>query len=471
MAKELSIFIDIWSICSGCALDMLSRPPYYGHAFPTARTLRLYFNPPRSPSQQQEAATYDSQVIHANISGFVLRVRQMAPVLNEISVSVNLYSFEPSRDNDWRLDHLVTQLYKVVNRIAYESPSMTTRMTLLPDQIHNLTHINYYAIMDGDSGQILQLARQNASTLQSLVITLQGITDISGLIMDADGSYVSYPYLHVLKAKQWMNPTISRRPVYVGAVPFPVLRHLGIGYDYPLNDDTMFRGNAATLEYLEMLVSHATATMLGEYSVFTPGSHPRLRCVKIAQMSDLIPGHFLTSVEYLQFVLSIAPHAPLREIGSRSASTELGPALSLLGDYACIQVLALPSSQLSLWDIISLIQSLPLLSDLLTLPPCLEPIPMGISRDHLPSHMLASYASIGGRFRCWQLGSHPNIASLETVECILLLALICPTFGQAAPPISSREKFTAALEDTIALDKYKLHSSRLRRLMVKGWLK
>ncbi|KAJ2747580.1 hypothetical protein GGI20_000405 [Coemansia sp. BCRC 34301] len=464
LASELVFFIDIGSICSGRALDMLSRPPYNGCAFPMAHTLKLFLNPPPPSVQQQREET-----VRANISEFVQRVKQMAPMLSKVGVSVNIYSFESSQANDWRVDSLVTCLFQV-SRITYESPSMAMRITLLPGQIYNLTHINYYAIIDGSNEQILQLVRQNASTLQSLDVTLQGVADISGLIADANGTYVTYPCLHTLKAKQWMNPAISQRLSYVDAVPFPVLRHLSLGYDYPLDDDTMFRGNAATLEYLAMLVSSATASMLDKYNVFTPDSHPKLQCVKLAQMSDLIPGYFPTTVEYMQFVLGIAPLASVRELGCRSTAAELQPGLLQLGGYASIQVLALPSSQLSLWDTISLIQTLPLLSDLLTMPPCLEPIPTGISQDQLLLYVLAGYAPINCRFRCWQLGSNSSIANLETVECVLLLALACPTFGQVTPPTNCREKFMAALEDVIALDKYKSHASRLQHLVTKGWL-
>ncbi|KAJ2859608.1 hypothetical protein GGH94_006006 [Coemansia aciculifera] len=470
LASELTIFTDIWSICSGRALNILSCAPYNGCAFPMVHKLKFYFNPP-PPLKLQGDHTPDPQEIQANVSAFVQRIKVLAPMLSEIGVSVNLYSFDSSRTNDWWFDNLATELFQLANRIEYESPSMATRMTLLPDQVRNLTHIHYSAIVNGHNEQILQLARQNSSTLQSLIITLQGIADVSSLIQSTDGSYISYPCLYKLKAKQWMNPGISQRPVFVGALPFPALRYLGIGYDYPFGDDTIFRGNADTLEYLETMLSHATAAMLYKHNVFTPSSHPKLKCVKLTQMSDLVPNQFTSAAECMQFMLSIAPGASVREISSRSTGPELQSALSLLGDYTSIQVLTLPGSRLSLWDVIDLIRSLPLLSDLLTLPPCLEPLPAGIDAENILSCMLTRYIPMSNRFRCWQLGPHSSIASLETVECVLLLALICPSFGQATPPIGDRIKFMAAMADMVVMDKFQPHYPRLQRLLLNNWLK
>ncbi|KAJ2493510.1 hypothetical protein IWW37_000599 [Coemansia sp. RSA 2050] len=470
LARELCIFIDMWSICSGRALDILSREPYSGCAFPMVYQLKLYFNPP-PPLQQRGEHLLDSENAQANAAAFVRRIQLMMPVLSEIGVSINLYSFDPSRLNDLWFDGLVTQLYQIVGHIAYESPSMATRMTLLPDLVHNLTHINYYAIMDGSNEQILQVVRQNSLTLQSLIITLQGIADLSGLIQNVDGSYVSYPYLHTLKAKEWMNPGITHRLVFPGALPFPALRHLGIGYDYPFDDNSIFRGNAPTLEHLEMKLSCATAAMIYRYGVFTPSSHPKLQCVKISLMLDLFANQFTSIAECMRFILSIAPRASVREINSRSTSPEFQPALLLLGDYTCIQVLSLPGLRPSLWDTIVLLKSLPLLSDLLTLSPCLEPLPADASVDNLLSYTLARHTRIGNRFRCWHFGLHSSIASLETVECVLLLALICPSFRQASPPTNDRARFMATMADMVATDRFQPHYPRLQQLLHKTWLK
>ncbi|KAJ2029298.1 hypothetical protein IWW57_001777 [Coemansia sp. S610] len=472
LARELFIFTDVWSICSGRALDILSLAPYNGCVFPMVCQLKLYFNPPPPPPLQLRGDhSLDSDYVQTNIIAFVQRIRLMMPVLREIGVSINHYSFDPSRSNDWWFDSLVTRLYQIVGRIAYEYPSMATRMTLLPDLVHNLAHIDYYAIMDGGNEQILDLARQNSPTLQSLVITLRGISDLSGLIQSVDGSYVSYPCLHTLKAKQWMNPGISHRLVFPGALPFPALRCLSIGYDYPFDDDSIFRGCAPTLEYLEMKLSSATAAMLCKYGVFTPSSHPRLQCVKIAQMSDLFANQTSSAAECMRFILSIAPGASVREIYSRSASPEFQPALLLLGDHACIQVLSLSGLRVSLWDAVVLLKSLPLLSDLLTLPPCLEPLPVDASADNLPLYTLNRYSPISSRFRCWQLGPHSSIAGLETVNCVLLLALICPSFRQASPPISDRARFVAAMADLAATDRFQPHYPQLQRLLRDTWLR
>ncbi|KAJ2874227.1 hypothetical protein H4R27_006515, partial [Coemansia aciculifera] len=82
--------------------------------------------------------------------------------------------------------------------------------------------------------------------------------------------------------------------------------------------------------------------------------------------------------EYMQFFLSIAPGASVREISELVKYNEdLSPALSMFKDHGCIQVLSLPDTPLSLWEVIGLVKSLPLLSDLTTRPPNLGELPQG----------------------------------------------------------------------------------------------
>ncbi|KAJ2871686.1 hypothetical protein GGH93_004621 [Coemansia aciculifera] len=177
----------------------------------------------------------------------------------------------------------------------------------------------------------------------------------------------------------------------------------------------------------------------------------------------LVPDTFATYTEGVQYALSIGPGAAVRKIGVPS-SDELLPALSLPGDHCSIQVLMITRTQLDIGQAISLIKSLPLLSNLHAPLPRIGTMPDGVTRAELPAYMVSTYAPLGERFRCW----HPE-RYRDSVECILLLALVCPNFDYVAMNREQRKLFMDDLEWYIDLNSFKPYASRLRRLLFNGW--
>ncbi|KAJ2442976.1 hypothetical protein GGF42_006785 [Coemansia sp. RSA 2424] len=142
----------------------------------------------------------------------------------------------------------------------------------------------------------------------------------------------------------------------------------------------------------------------------------------------------------------------------------------MFGDHPRIQVLSMPGTLLSLWDIISLIKSLPLLSDLSTLPVVLGEMPQGITMADLPAYVRVTYPSVGKRFRCWHREYYsglPDYAKLAT--CMLLLALVCPNFDYAAVHEKHRKQFMEEMRAQIAEPGFSQDAPRLRRLLFDGW--
>ncbi|KAJ2076099.1 hypothetical protein GGH13_000141 [Coemansia sp. S155-1] len=317
----------------------------------------------------------------------------------------------------------------------------------------------------------MQLVRLNASTLMSLALYVNVMADITSLIQNADGSYVEYYYLHTLRLHEWQNSDeMTQRPVFPGAVPFPNLRRLEIRHANPFGDDTPFRGNAATLESLSLSPSTSTDRILREYKIFTPGSHPKLHYVSIEGMPYSRPNIFKTEIEYLRFVLSIGPNAPVRTILDSLKGSTPQSILPMFGAYTCIQVLNLENFHLELWDTIALIKALPLLSDLRATFSVLGPRPDGVSEPELPAYVIANYYPMGKRFRCWciEFETFELHVFREAVHCVLLLALVCPNFDYAAVPRGEREVVMAYMNEMIATDAFRPHASQLRRLLFGG---
>ncbi|KAJ2644380.1 hypothetical protein GGF44_000659 [Coemansia sp. RSA 1694] len=463
LAKELIIELDERGIYSGNILPILSHMPNVDRTFPQVRIITLL----TIMDDEPVSALSDAE---DNICTFMQRIKQLAPIARDIRVWPQDFDRDPATASA-HFGSLVTYLFQLGDRVEYLHYCETyLAMALLPDRISNLVRIKYSC--RSNAMHIAQLVRQNAPTLQYVDIDSEQDIDISGLIQAADSSsYVVYPRLAVLKL--W-GPSFNReqqRPVFTGTIPFPCLRSLSVGRDYPFGDDTLFRGNAATLKYLEMWVDSSAATMLCRYNVFTPASHPKLQCVKIGDSDGVPPDSFATIAEAMRFYLSIAPNASVREIKGAltAAETVLAFAPTLDSRPVCIQVLSLPFVSLTLWDVVSLIKSLPLLSDLHSRYPSIGQLPAGVALSDLPAYMHSTYGSVGLRFRCWHL-ERARVRSFADISmCTLLLALICPNFDYAVTEPEEREPFMKQMEEEIASDRFKQYAPRLRRLLFHGW--
>ncbi|KAJ2642722.1 hypothetical protein GGF44_001511 [Coemansia sp. RSA 1694] len=460
LTKELVIELDPQTIFDGKAYKLLSRLPQAWFIFPASRLVALRFI---SYEFQDIEGTGLSEA-ESNISAFVRELRQLVPNASDIKIQAYGYLASISPNTLRFFGSLATQLCQGYSCMTFMEGAMGSAVKFQASGFRDLGHID--CVIHNDGARYLLFARHNAPTLKSLTFRLSPLVDISSLIQDANGRYVEYPCLHTLELRLQTTAPSKQPRVFAGAVPFPKLRRLCIDTHYPFGDDTPFRGNAATLEHLSIILCRDSANMLKQCSVFTPVSHPRLSFVKLGQVSELVPDAFETPAAYTQFMLSIAPRAPVREISClETRVSALTSALSLHTDFAHIQILSLPSTYMLIWHAMALIKSLPLLTDLHSRAPNLGPLPAGVTQDELPAHTIAKYSLMGHRFRCWSFTSFSLDDSSDTVRCTLLLALVCPNFDYAATYHMNRRPFMLQMGKTIYSEQFKEHATRLQRLL------
>ncbi|KAJ2066849.1 hypothetical protein GGI08_001671 [Coemansia sp. S2] len=459
-AKELTIFIDLLTVYSGKALVALSREPFSGCSFPLVRTLEInLFNGPGDTD-----ATAVPLDVEANISAFVRRIQQMAPKLNMVKLTGGFRLREQISTDILLFDNLTTQLLQLASQIEITDNLFKAPHSVQVDAIRNLTYVHTDSFIDIE--QTTRLIRLSAATMQHLVFVAGLEDDFSGVIQDVDGGFVTYPCLHTLVVRPGMYWIKPRRYTFTDAVPFPSLRRLDCRGDYPFGDDlVLFRGNATTLEVLRLTLTRELAAALLRHNVFTHTSHPKLLAVMLKPPLGMVQANHVDDSEIIQLMLDIAPDAAVREISNWYLDQAPPPVLSLLNRHTSIQILALPALRLSLWDAMTLIQSLPLLSDLHAQAPTLDPLPAGATKRTLVKYVCSNYSPMGKRFRCWHFGC-VNVKYLkDTVKPFLLLALACPNFDYAAIVYYDRETFAKLLEKTIDTIAFKKHAPRLRRLL------
>ncbi|KAJ2250414.1 hypothetical protein GGI13_004026 [Coemansia sp. RSA 455] len=124
---------------------------------------------------------------------------------------------------------------------------------------------------------------------------------------------------------------------------------------------------------------------------------------------------------------------------------------------------------LTIWQAITLVKSLPLLSDLTTKAPVLGELPQGLSIAELPEYVCSNYAPMGKRFRCWHVYDWPEPNYKEIATCVLLLALACPNFDYAALYEDHRKPFMEELRKRIDEPEFSQDAPHLRCLIFNGW--
>ncbi|KAJ2863695.1 hypothetical protein GGH94_003422 [Coemansia aciculifera] len=425
LVRELNIKLDIDSIVTGDTLRQLSRASYNEGIFPLIRTIHFEIFMLEPPEDEYVGYPDDTRA-HANVVDFVQHIRRMTPATNKIWTLIKYGQGGLTRHLKNHSGDLMTQLYQIGSQVQHSSSEPSVFNMDQVASVRNLVHLDYYT--EKNCEHLAQLVRQNAPSLQYLRIVICEPLDIAEFIRDESGAYVEYPCLHTME-HQVMADLPDLLPAFEGAAPFPSLRRLIFRTEYSYGDDTPFRGNAATLESLRLVMEESTLDALSDCKIFTRTSHPKLQRVETKFMIDDMQGRSDIARALVQFVLGIAPHASITPV--------------------------------QLWDVVSLIGSLPLLSDLHTQLPTLGDMPTGTSSATLPAYVRSKYAPMGKRFRCWRLDCELLCVTEESAQCVLLLALICPNFGCAALLDSERGKFMDMLEATTYSDEFIQYGPRL----------
>ncbi|KAJ2433253.1 hypothetical protein GGF42_009429, partial [Coemansia sp. RSA 2424] len=249
-------------------------------------------------------------MVQANIESFAQQIKMMAPLVRKVKVLCGMVGDDEEGIESKFVEKLMAQLFRLAPRIAHSLHRMlSSPVELRMDGICGLTHVD---IETDDIRPALQLARQSAMTLQYLRIKAHDHGNISGLIKDTGGNYIEYRQLRVLKLDHYTEVDNENKPVAPGAVLFPHLRLLHMANAFPFGDDVLFRGNAATLEFLKMKLAREDVMMLQKHRVFTPHSHPKLQSVDVWFEEDKVVGIFSTHAARLQFLFDIVPGAAVR---------------------------------------------------------------------------------------------------------------------------------------------------------------
>ncbi|KAJ2324244.1 hypothetical protein GGI00_005387, partial [Coemansia sp. RSA 2681] len=172
LVRRLTLTLDMQSIFSGKALRLLSCESFDNDLFPKTRVVHFDLFLYEADIDQQVGAAFRLAYAEANICAFVQRIKQLAPMVNEIIVKPQFEPFVPEENTAHLFSNLISQLFQLASRAGYEAIGPYIPTTLQLETLPNLARITYDDEFYGRDvdGQFVRMVRQSAQTLQYLVI-------------------------------------------------------------------------------------------------------------------------------------------------------------------------------------------------------------------------------------------------------------------------------------------------------------
>ncbi|KAJ2262110.1 hypothetical protein GGI01_001777, partial [Coemansia sp. RSA 376] len=245
LVRTVTLRLNFEGIADGDVPQLLTSPecPINGFSYATNLNVEIF-------SSGVIIEDHDEKQVLGYVNDTVSTIRRVLPMARNISVADNMLYPIIGNKLSAALGYLIQQLLcgSTKSSICYSSYVDDTAKY---SGLTSLTHIDYEVI--GYSKKHMQIIHQNALSLQELSIDYKGLGQIFKLVADNSGTLITYPRLRCLKLSSVDGLAPSSYPVFEDHMPFPRLIHVDLMVDYPFGDDTLFRGNANSLESLRMV--------------------------------------------------------------------------------------------------------------------------------------------------------------------------------------------------------------------------
>ncbi|KAJ1898332.1 hypothetical protein LPJ66_002823 [Kickxella alabastrina] len=452
-ANAVWIHVDFWSVFNGRALRMLSQAQP-ALMFPSARQVRVYFI---SMDSDHDIGSFNDA--EQRVVQFIQYFRQMVPAATDITLVNNAIVDAPTTLIMRLVNRLAIGLYRNATRVSLTTFGQAPPMPLDADQLSRLTHINYES--DKNYEQFVRIIRHNADTLVSLSINSRQHIDVRSLVTDNASNSVVYHGLLKLTIKLRSYQFDTVKPNVRDVDPFPSLQQLSVTPVYAFGDDTLFRGNHSSLEFLNIMMDTKTIGMIKDRGVFADSKYTKLQHIKLSGLQHFesatsalveFPQHMLPALRSLELVFRYTLY---QNMFSDIANT---------AGFERLQMLSLGNVGLPFSGIISLVKSMTLLCDIHCEMSSMDINPQGITNAKLPPHMHATYFPLSHKFRFWNMVTCQKTSPKNAAAAALLMAVMCPDFSCAAVAVYEKESYTAELRKAMRVAGFRKFASQCKKL-------
>ncbi|KAJ2113146.1 hypothetical protein IW146_004085 [Coemansia sp. RSA 922] len=463
LVRTVTLRLNFEGIADGDVPQLLTSPecPINGFSYATNLNVEIF-------SSGVIIEDHDEKQVLGYVNDTVSTIRRVLPMARNISVADNMLYPIIGNKLSAALGYLIQQLLcgSTKSSICYSSYVDDTAKY---SGLTSLTHIDYEVI--GYSKKHMQIIHQNALSLQELSIDYKGLGQIFKLVADNSGTLITYPRLRCLKLSSVDGLAPSSYPVFEDHMPFPRLIHVDLMVDYPFGDDTLFRGNANSLESLRMVADGRVERLLKKYDVFSGNKYKWLKSVRFENpFKSYVTGINMSSKAFME-ILSQFPSLEKFEASGLSEMPTLLTQLPFLPNLRLIRVLDLGTVPLSLSNLITLLQTMTRLCVL----SCSGSLSIGggpnaelgpdldaLREEHYPFARQLKVLSL------WKYGGgdFTDLGINNLTYFLASFAVICPSFYPTPMDPKLAVRFNKSLRLLIDDNMFAKYSKDLRRLLI-----
>ncbi|KAJ2354269.1 hypothetical protein GGH92_000139 [Coemansia sp. RSA 2673] len=400
-----------------------------------------------------------------NTLEFAKLLKSMAPAATTIEIAcqefgrqeVNPIDNFGSNSEDDILKALANVLYASTKRAnLYMYKAGVEKLSTI-DDIPPLSSINFGYSFSQPAHKVL--VRKSASTLQYLDID---ISNANMILYGTDGEAVVYPNLQHLQLRWCAKHDTDPMVVTAETVLFPVLRTLQLGSHYPFNNDVLFRGNAATLEYLQITLDRGDVSMFNRCKTFE-NKHKVLRHVIINE--DFGDTLFVSQADEIKLLKNLMSVAQNLKTWSQTFWKLPIVAMQRGQTFDTIRVLNMHLDNPSFFNILSLVKALPALVNLNSSINGLGPELENIAIEELPDHIASTYCNTGKNLQAWEINNFVNREFSLFIDLVLLLALACPKLRVIKSKPKALKSYSVKVANALESGSYSKYATELNRMI------
>ncbi|KAJ2073261.1 hypothetical protein GGH13_002122 [Coemansia sp. S155-1] len=461
LVKRVVMVAPSWEdVCDKDASETIAWSRYNGAIFPSATTLVVKLIKSSSLSRHT-TAKLDPKANHNEIVSLARSIRRLTPAVTRLSV-VAISADTRGKPCRALCVMLVSALCREsVTRLdvscQVDSPILLLRLY----DVSRLTTITHGAHIP--CSPIAWLAYLNASTLRELHIVPTVRDDWDSLICYGNKTHASYTSLVSLSMDITETFSAQSWTTVEGSIPFPSLAKLTVFGVYPIDDDTLFRGNHGTLRNLSLPVDAIAKNALGGFNVLNYSATP----MNSIHITPTTSGHRpITSDSLVQEqVHRILRSSMTLQLYCGIPTCDVFKALCTAPRTAIIQHLILFNQSCAIDNIISIVSALPSLVSLTTeIHGSATRIGLIPENEH-PSVLHEKYYPLSIKFRVLRIlgAEYTNIGKVSILA--MQIAVICPTFAYVDIPPEERREFRGKVAWSSKNGPFKPYGAALRRLI------
>ncbi|KAJ1719188.1 hypothetical protein LPJ53_006004 [Coemansia erecta] len=444
-------------IHNGFLLERLNSPPYSELVYPSAVTLQLVF------CDCHECDCIDKSEDEEIPKKYAEAFKRMLPNVHTVLIE--------SKPNFNVMDDRVGSAYEMLPGILAGTQSSMFSMFdsgfvefVEPGAFNTLTHLAFGGDIDDD--RIVSLVHENAQTLQILEMMHILNGDVAELLQSSDGGEQVFPVLRKLHLRRQPEGQTPRRVESTETAVFPSLKWLCIDMEYPFVDDTFFRGNAESLEYLEMQIDQPCLDVLADTGVFSDKRRQKLEHLLLHPAQSNGADVVLPELHIPTFLNGMAQRPYRLCIEGFDVREELMRSLCQTPSVKNLRVVNMFSTKFTLSEVVAVLGQLPLVSELgLQHAAGLGADFDGIAIEDLPLYVREKYSHLAPYL--WSLNQKYNDEQLgvETfaIRAMLMMAL-CPNLTRVIAPKSIKTEYHEVVRREMAKPHFEEYADRMEVL-------